>query len=55
MSKFPEILQFRAAPGTSTDLEELARAEGKRSSEIIREAVADRLRAARAANQLQAA
>jgi predicted DNA-binding protein len=55
MSKFPEFLNFRAPSGTSNALEALAAAEGKRSSEIVREAVADRIRASQAATERQAA
>ncbi|MBO0903804.1 hypothetical protein [Jiella sonneratiae] len=55
MSRFPELLQFRAPPGTSIAIEEVAKAEGKRPAEIVREAVAARLAAATASVTAHAA
>lgn len=48
MSRFPEQIQFRAAPGTSAVLQKVAEAEGKRPGEVVREALAARLDAAKA-------
>ena len=43
MPKFPEFLQVRAPAGTAEALDALARSEGRRPAEIVREALAERL------------
>ena len=43
MAQFPELLQFRAPPGTATALQAAAEAEGKRPAMIVREAIMMRL------------
>ena len=40
MSRYPEVLQLRVQPGMNSALEAIARREGKRAPDVVREALA---------------
>lgn len=50
MTRFPEFVQFKAPAGTTEALNEVAKAEGLASSQILREALAARLATSSAAS-----
>lgn len=49
MTRFPELLQFRAASGTAVAIESAARQQGKKPADVIREAVESHVGIARPA------
>lgn len=55
MYRLPELIQFRAASGTADALSNIAEAEGKRVSAVVREAVDDFLQRSRCGQRSEAA